>query len=584
MNRWGFVKIAVFGVVMFSLPVQLAAENTGGSSKPDFGPNVMIFDPSMEMSAIQSQISRIFNQQERNEFGHQRYAILFKPGQYDLDVRVGYYMQILGLGQMPDDVLIRGAVRSNTYRDTRSVLSNFWRSAENLAVIPTVENSNVWGVSQAAPLRRVHIKGNLQVHDGGYASGGFLADSKVDGEIQPGQQQQWLTRNTEMAKWGPDKGSWNFVFVGVNNTPLGSWPDAPYTIIDKTPIVREKPFLQIDDKGDYSVFVPALRYDCQGYSWADGPTDGESIPIDRFYIAHAGVDNASSINAALKTGKNLLLTPGIYHLEGPIIITDPDTVVLGIGLPSLVPENGTAALVCDDGDGIIIAGVVFDAAFKESPVLLQVGQEGASGDHSQNPIFLFDVFCRVGTAVVGNAKSCVIIHSNNVVGDHFWLWRADHGPSAIDGRPGWKFNQCANGLIVNGDDVTIYGLFNEHFQEYQTLWNGNGGRVFMYQSESPYDPPSQDAWQHDRINGYASYKVNKNVTTHEAYGLGFYCVIFSSESVRCHNGYELPVGLGIKMNNLLTLHLVGREITHVINGTGEAAKEGDRIQRILNYP
>ena len=584
MNRRNFLITAAAGIVLCSLLVQMAVKNKSDSSKPNFGPNVIVFDSSMQMSAIQSQISHIFNQQEQNEFGNQRYAILFKPGEYNLDVRVGYYMQILGLGQMPDDVLISGAVRSKAYRDAGNVLSNFWRSTENLAVIPTVEKNNVWGVSQAAPLRRVHIKGNLQLHDGGYASGGFLADSKVDGEIQPGQQQQWMTRNTEMAGWGSDNGSWNFVFVGVNNTPLGSWPDSPYTIINQTPIIREKPFLKIDNDDHYSIFVPALKHNSQGHSWANGPTDGESIPIDQFYIAHAGVDNASSINAALKTGKNLLLTPGIYRLDSPVFITNPNTIVLGIGLPSLVPENGTPALVCNDEDGIIIAGVVFDAASRESPVLLQIGEEGSSGDHSQNPIFLFDVFCRVGTSSVGNTRSCVIVNSNNVVGDHFWLWRADHGPSAIDGRPGWDYNKSANGLIVNGNDVTIYGLFNEHFQEYQTLWNGNGGRLFMYQSELPYDPPHQDAWKHDGINGYASYKVNNNVTTHQAYGLGVYCVFFADTSVRCHNGYESPTSSGIKMNNLLTLHLVGREITHVINGIGNAAKAGDRAQRILNYP
>jgi hypothetical protein len=387
-----------------------------------------------------------------------------------------------------------------------------------------------------------------------------------------------------MAKWGPDEGSWNFVFVGVHNTPLGSWPDFPYTIIKQTPIIREKPFLKIDSDDKYSIFIPALSHNSQGYSWANGQTKGKSVPIDQFYIAHAGVDDASSINTALNTGKHLLVTPGIYHLDGPLVIKNPNTIVLGIGLPSLVPENGTPALVCNDEDGIIIAGVVFDAAAKESPVLLKIGQEGASGDHSQNPIFLFDVFCRVGTSSVGNTRSCVIINSNNVVGDHFWLWRADHGPSAIDGRPGWDYNKCANGLIVNGNDVTLYGLFNEHFQEYQTIWNGNGGRLFMYQSESPYDPPSQDKWSHDEINGYASYKVSDKVTTHEAYGLGVYCVFFASKSVRCHNGYESPTTSGIKMKNLLTLHLVGREITHVINGIGNAAKDGDRVQRILNYP
>ena len=70
--------------------------------------------------------------------------------------------------------------------------------------------------------------------------------------------------------------------------------------------------------------------------------------------------------------------------------------------------------------------------------------------------------------------------------DQIWLWRADHGAGAA-----WATNPTKNGLVVNGENVTIYGLFNEHHEEYQTLWNGNGGRVYFYQSELPYDVPDQ---------------------------------------------------------------------------------------------
>ena len=58
----------------------------------------------------------------------------------------------------------------------------------------------------------------------------------------------------------------------------------------------------------------------------------------------------------------------------------------------------------------------------------------------------------------------------------------------------WPKQIADHGLIVRGDDVTAYGLFVEHCQEYQTIWNGNGGRMYLYQSEMPYDPPSQAAW------------------------------------------------------------------------------------------
>ncbi len=52
-------------------------------------------------------------------------------------------------------------------------------------------------------------------------------------------------------------------------------------------------------------------------------------------------------------------------------------------------------------------------------------------------------------------------------------------------------NTSANGLVVNGNDVIAYGLFVEHHQQCQVVWNGNRGRTYFYQSEIPYDPPSQ---------------------------------------------------------------------------------------------
>lgn len=71
-------------------------------------------------------------------------------------------------------------------------------------------------------------------------------------------------------------------------------------------------------------------------------------------------------------------------------------------------------------------------------------------------------------------------------------------------------------MIVNGNDVTMYGLMVEHFLEYQTLWNGNGGRTYFYQSEIPYDVPDQASWMshNGTVNGYASYKVADTVTSH----------------------------------------------------------------------
>ena len=541
------------------------ASRSGQSAVPDFGPNVLVFDSSMTATTMQSRLDAVFSAQERNQFGTNRYALLFKPGKYDQDVKVGFYTEVMGLGKSPDDVAITGAVRSKANWMRGNATCNFWRSAENLSVTPTQdENVDIWAVSQGTALRRVHIKGDLNLSDGGWSSGGFLADSKIDGRINSGSQQQWFSRNASFGQW--TGGVWNMVFLGTVNSPANAWPNSPYTVIDKTPLIREKPYLFIDDSGRWFVMVPNLAAKgTQGITWSGNSSSGKPLPLDRFYLAHPGTDTAATINAALKSGKNLLLTPGIYHLENSVQVPRPDTVVLGLGFPTLIPDRGTAAMTIADVDGVKVGGILFEAGASNSPTLFQIGEPGSSASHATDPLFVYDIFCRAGGASLGTATCMVTINSHDVVGDNFWLWRADHGQGV-----GWNSNQNANGLIVNGDNVTLYGLFVEHCQQYQTLWNGNGGRVYFYQSEMPYDPPGQDAWRHGNSNGYASYKVADNVRTHEAWGLGVYCA-FHAGPVVADNAIETPGASTIKMHHMIAVRLGRRSdgsIAHVINGTG----------------
>jgi hypothetical protein len=180
---------------------------------------------------------------------------------------------------------------------------------------------------------------------------------------------------------------------------------------------------------------------------------------------------------------------------------------------------------------------------------------------------------RVGGATSGSTASCLQINANDVVGDNIWLWRADHGNGV-----GWTQNACNNGLIVNGDRVTMYGLFVEHHEQYQTLWNGNWGRLYFYQSELPYDPPSQAAWSHAGVNGYASYKVADTVTSHEAYGLGIYAVFIDSTNISCFDAIETPTNSQqVNVHDMITVYIAGNTsgsgttaINHIINGTGPA--------------
>ena len=402
-----------------------AIANQAPVTTPDLGPNVLIFDPSMPAAAIQEQIDKVYAIQEKSEFGSARYALLFLPGTYHVDVPVGFYTQVLGLGATPDAVDIDGNVHADASLPRNNATCTFWRAAEGFAVTPT-GGTMQWAVSQAIPFRRMHVKGNLALHQNhGWASGGWMSDSLIDGNVDSGSQQQWISRNGEWRSWTGS--NWNMVFVGVPSAPAGEWPSPPYTKVERTPVVREKPFLAVDATGKWGVRLPALTRNSQGITWHGGQTPGQSIPLERFYIARPDKDTAASINAQLARGKNLLFTPGIYELEDAIHVKRANTVVMGLGYATLRPTHGTAAMTTADVDGIEIAGLLFDAGATKSPVLLEVGPQGSKAFHAANPICLHDVFFRVGGAGEGATRVDLQINSADTIVDHTWIWRADHG-------------------------------------------------------------------------------------------------------------------------------------------------------------
>jgi hypothetical protein len=562
------------GLLAAALP-GLAAKG----AKPLFGPNVLIFSPSTPSQTIQKQLDAVYAIQQHNEFGPQRNAVLFLPGSYSVDVPVGFYTEVMGLGASPDATRIAGNVHADANHEHNNATTTFWRAAEGLSIEPT-GGTMQWAVSQAVSLRRMHVRGDLVLHQHhGWASGGWMSDSLVDGNVDSGSQQQWISRNCEWKSW--TGANWNMVFVGVVHPPEGAWPSPPYTKVARTPVVREKPFLQVNSAGEFSVRVPRLRSDGVGITWRGGETAGETIPIERFYIASPDVDTAETINAQLALGKDLILTPGIYELTAPIRVARPHTVVLGLGFATLHPVKGTAAMTTADADGIEIAGLLFDAGPSESPVLLEVGPEESRARHATDPITLHDVFFRVGGAAVGRAKVNLRINSNDTLVDHTWIWRADHGAGV-----GWELNTSENGLVVNGNEVTIYGLFVEHHQQFQVLWKGNGGRTYFYQSEIPYDPPNQETYTSaSGVNGWASYKVADGVTSHEAWGLGVYSV-FEQPGVVLTRAIETPKSPEVRFHDIITVALGDHgEITHVIDDTGKATAIHPRVTpKVTRFP
>jgi hypothetical protein len=564
------------------------------AGEPALGPNVYVFTPSMPQSQIQATVDSIANQQISNQFGTQRYALLFEPGTYGsaadpLTFQVGYYTEVAGLGGSPGDVTINGTIDvynqclpaadgSNT---NCIALDNFWRSMSNLTINVTGQTgcetgADFWAVSQAAPMRRVNVTGgNLSLMDycnGGpdYASGGFIADSAFSGgTVINGSQQQFIVRNSNLDGWS--NGVWNQVFSGDIGAPPTTFPPTtaggPYTTLATSPVTQEEPFLQTGASGNYSVFVPALQHNSSGTSWQGGPAAGTSVPISKFFIARPSTP-VLAIDAALALGQNLLLTPGVYDLKAPILVSRPNTIVLGLGFPTLVPQNGTAAMQVLGVPGVKLSGMIFDAGPKNSPVLLQVGGPLAAGTgRASDPSLVQDVFFRIGGATAGSATDSLVVNSSHVILDDIWAWRADHGAGA-----GWTSNTADNGLTVNGNDVTAYGLAVEHYQKNEVVWNGQGGEDIFFQNEMPYDPPSQAAWMSSpATDGYPAFVISRRVTSFSGYGLGSYCFFNQGVPIQSATAFSVPDTSGVQLHDLLTRFLNGSgSINHVVNDTGAA--------------
>jgi hypothetical protein len=584
------------------------------ASDPSLGPNVIVFDPSMPQAQIQSTLDAISSQQVPNQFGPQRYAIFFKPGTYGsgddpLVFQVGYYTQVAGLGATPRDVKIVGAIDSFNGSDGTG-LNNFWRSLSNLTLDVKLPSSppayapappespgcanqqEFWAVSQASPVRRVIMNGNVFLFDycnTGFTSGGYLADDQfTGGAVINGSQQQFFTRNSSIDNW--TNAVWNQVFMGDNNAPATNFGSGgQYTTLPTTPVSQEEPFLYTDASGSYRVFVPAVRRDSVGPSYASGSEAGASLPLSRFFIASPR-SSLAAINRALRRGQNLILTPGVYDLGGTIKVDRPHTIVLGLGFPTLIPQNGEVAMQTASAPGIKLGGIIFDAGPQNSPALLIVGgaeHRGYAADWAghPDPTLLQDVFFRIGGAEPGLATNALAVNSDNTILDDVWAWRADHGTGV-----GWNLNRADTGLLVNGNDVRAYGLFVEHFQKFEVIWNGQRGEDVFFQNEMPYDPPSQAAWMSSpTADGYAAFLVTPHVGSFAGYGMGSYSFFNQGVPIFATQAFQSPDRPGVQFHDLLTVFLnktASGGILSVINGVGGSSTVAnpDTPVDVASYP
>jgi hypothetical protein len=609
------VFLATAGTLALAGPVPSA----WAATTPDFGPNVKIFDASTPVAEINAYLQGI---SAEAEFSTDRHAVYFKPGVYGsaadiVNSEVGYYTSIAGLGSAPTGVAINGALHSEPRQNadgSSDGLTNFYRSLANLSINPIQRpvgadaqrakpegvapaHTMRWATSQASSLRRVQIRGNLDLN-GAYGAtlfGTEMADSRVTGTVNSGGdagpgQAQYYVRDSQIGGW--TGGSANLVFSGVQGAPASDFTGRGITTLATTPTSRPAPFLTVN--GDaYSVFVPKARTNAAGVNWATDSRAGTSIPISRFHIAKAGIDTAATINAALAAGKHLILTPGIYRLNGPIKVTRADTVVMGMGYATLAPTGGQAAIEVGDVKGVVIASLLVDAG-PGSDVLVKVGTGNAVnlGD-ATNPTTLSDLFVRIGGAQAGSSKTAVLINQSKVILDDTWMWRADHGSGV-----GWTSNTSDTGLVVNGSEVTALGLFVEHHQKNQVIWNGERGRTVFYQSEFPYDPPNQAAWMDGSREGYASYRVSPGVTTHSATGTAIYTLFldstFAGAPAHAWTAIGAPSRGSVRFTSMTTAVIAfGGGIRHIVDDTGVAVDSTQPNQvvpgfsaaaRLASYP
>jgi hypothetical protein len=547
--------IQIVGLMIGTMNLSMAADSLcNGYQTSLFGNNVCVFDETQSRGSIQTVVTNIHNFEKNNEFGSEGYALMFQPGSYpNVSVPVGYYTQVMGLGLKPDDTIIQNVKVDKDDLHGNTSLTNFWRSGENFAV----QKDLVWAVSQASPLRNIHVPGALVLALGydHYASGGFLANSKIDGGIASSGQQQWITRNTFMGRWY-DGGVWNMVFVGSSNVPATDsnpsvWANFPNTVVENTPVIQEKPYLVYNKTSkQYSIIVPEEKNNSTGPDWGNNNT---IIPESQFVIVKPGM-NSDAINSAMKekntAPKALIFTPGLYSLDKTLEINQDNTVVLGLGVPVLTAKTPHIPIMTTSAMGIKISGIMFEAGSAEAlqaddPSLLQIGVPGQDLGDANSPTVLTDVYCRIGGRVAAQTNSCITINDSFAIGDNIWLWRADHGA----GSPIWENNQSNTGLIVNGHDVTMYGLAVEHFQKNQVIWAGEKGAVYFYQSELPYDVPANFVVP-------ASFKIADQVTQFTGYGFGIYD-FFRGTSVGASSlsAIETPNNAGISFTHMVSVKL-----------------------------
>ena len=120
-------------------------------------PTCIVFDPSMS-AATDPEPGRhdLHAQQESNQFGSQRYVLLFKPGTYNgLNVQVGFYTSVAGPRPEPATTSRSTATSPSTPAGSTATRPRTSGGRRRTSRSTRSAGTDRWAVSQAAPFRRM---------------------------------------------------------------------------------------------------------------------------------------------------------------------------------------------------------------------------------------------------------------------------------------------------------------------------------------------------------------------------------------------------------------------------------------------
>ena len=585
---WSFLAIALVVAALVGVIIWLSVTRTIEICPPPIQCplsnstffNAIIFDPAGSWSVtdsnfkttrgtnLKAKLDDIYNTMQHKtdstsgEFSQNRFALMFKPGQYNLSFQMGYYTHVQGLAVNKEGVIFNGTINVPP-APPAGYLDNFDRALYNLTIDPPGEATQVFGTSQASPIRRVKCTGNFALAERfqdqeQFSSGGFMSDCFISGTMDMYSQQQFYVQDSSAKTF--KGGAWNFLLMGVSVVEYFSDVSFPAPNVCKKGL---RLLTTMDSPGVSQ--MPMIVQEDGGFK-----VQNRDVLSDRFVFVHPAV-SVDNINQSIINGYDIVFCPGIYSYPSSIIISRNNTTLIGTGYATIYVTGSEPGILIKDGiHGTRIAHLLMEAGTNNPPALIQVGETPKSSGEAANPTILYDIFGRCGPVHAARCEAMIVLNQNNSIVQHAWLWRADH--SSLEREGLGLVNARSNyGIVVNGNDCSTYGLFSEHHLKECVLWNGDNGNMFFLQCELAYEAAQETGWNYPglRVTGSHFYGTNLGVYSFFATSKG---ATASFPAVTSGIVIDANVVSTARIDSACTLFLNknagGGKINNVINATG----------------